>query len=98
MHGSYVEIEITFNKHKGLSLPERTVLKNNDGNFVYAISEGNIVKQVYIQTGTRTGNMIEVIASDLKEGDQVILSGLTKVYDGAKVSIVEEPLATDESN
>jgi RND family efflux transporter MFP subunit len=96
MHGSYVETEITFNKHSGLALPERTVLKNNNGNFVYMISDDNIVKQVYIKTATRTGDMIEVIADELKEGDMVILSGLTKVYDGAKVAIIEEPLSSDD--
>ncbi len=98
MHGSYVETEITFNKHKALALPEKTVLKNNKGNFIYTISEENIVKQIYVQTGTRTDKMIEIISSELKEDDSVIMEGLTKVYDGAKVAIIEKDSLESEEN
>jgi len=90
MHGSYVETEIIFDKHKALALPEKTILKNNKGNFVYLISEDNLVKQIYVQTGIRTNEMIEIISSDLKEGDLIIMEGLTKVHDGAKVSIIKQ--------
>ena len=90
MHGSYVETNIIFNKHRALALPEKTILKNNKGNFVYAISEENKIKQIYVETGTRTDNMIEIISDDLKEGDLVVLEGLTKVYEGVQVQIIEE--------
>lgn len=90
MHGSYVETQIIFNKHKAPALPEKTILKNNKGNFVYAISEDNIIKQVYVETGTRTDNMIEIISDELKEGDLVVLEGLTKVYEGIQVQTIEE--------
>ncbi|MEM6339368.1 MAG: efflux RND transporter periplasmic adaptor subunit [Pseudomonadota bacterium] len=90
MHGSYIETQIIFNKHRALGLPEKTILKNNKGNFVYAISEENKIKQIYVQTGTRTDNMIEIISDDLKEGDLVVLEGLTKVYEGVQVQIIEE--------
>jgi RND family efflux transporter MFP subunit len=98
MHGSYVETEIIFDKHKALALPEKTILKNNKGNFVYLISEENLVKQIYITTGIRTNEMIEIISPDLKEGDSIIIEGLTKVYDGAKVSVInqEQPETENE--
>ncbi len=90
MHGSYVETQIIFNKHRALALPEKTILKNNKGNFVYAISEENKIKQIYVETGTRTDNMIEIASEDLKEGDLVVLEGLTKVYEGVQVEIIKE--------
>lgn len=90
IHGSYVETNIIFNKHRALALPEKTILKNNKGNFVYAISEENKIKQIYVETGTRTDNMIEIISDDLKEGGLVVLEGLTKVYEGVQVQIIEE--------
>ena len=90
MHGSYVETQIIFNKHRALALPEKTILKNNKGNFVYAISEENKIKQIYVETGTRTDNMIEIASEDLKEGDLVVLEGLTKVYQGVQVEIIKE--------
>lgn len=90
MHGSYVETQIIFNKHRALALPEKTILKNNKGNFVYTISEENKIKQIYVETGTRTDNMIEIASEDLKEGDLVVLEGLTKVYEGVQVEIIKE--------
>lgn len=97
MHGSYVEARIIFNKHKSPAIPEKTILKNNKGNFVYAISEDNTVKQVYIETGTRTDDMIEIISDELKEGDLIVLDGLTKVYEGVQVQIIEEENKEEEN-
>jgi hypothetical protein len=31
--------------------------------------------------------MIELLSNELKEGDMIVLDGLTKVYDGAEVII-----------
>lgn len=89
-HGSYVETQIIFDKHKALALPEKTILKNNKGNFVYIISEENTIKQVYVETGTRTDNMVEIMSDELKKGDLVVLEGLTKVYEGIQIQITEE--------
>lgn len=90
LHGTFVETEIIFNKHKALVLPEKAVLKNNQGNFVYAITPENKVKQVFVTLGIRTDNMIELLSDELKEGDLIVLDGLTKVYDGAEVVIKDQ--------
>jgi RND family efflux transporter MFP subunit len=90
VHGSYVEVEMIFDQHKALAVPEKVLLKNNQGNFVYKISEENKVQQVYITTGTRTDRMIEVISGELQVGDLIVLNGLTKVYDGALVAIIDD--------
>ncbi len=89
LHGSYVEAKIIFNKHTGLSIPESTILKNNQGNFVYKIEESKI-KQVYVKTHIRDGDLIEITSDQLKAGDQIVLEGLTKVYEGSSVDILEE--------
>ncbi len=90
LHGGYTEAEIIYDKHKALGLPEKTMLKNNKGNFIYKIDAENKVQQIYVKTGTRTGDMIEIISEELKAGDLVVLEGLTKVYEGASVRIIEE--------
>ena len=68
-------------------LPEKAVLKNNQGDFVYAITPENKVKQIFVTLGVRANNMIELLSNELKEGDLIVLDGLTKVYDGAEVVI-----------
>ena len=85
VHGAFVENDIIFNKHKALGLPEKAVLKNNRGDFVYAVTSENKVKQVFVTLGVRTNNMIELLSNELKEGDLIVLDGLTKVHDGAEV-------------
>ena len=90
LHGSYVETEITYDQHLGLALPEKTVLKNNQGNFVYKIAADNTVQQIYVKTGTRTEDIIEIISDEIKKGDLVVLEGLTKVSAGVVVKIIEK--------
>ena len=87
LHGAFVETDIIFNKHQALALPEKAVLKNNQGDFVYVITSENKVKQVFVTLGVRTNNMIELLSDELKEGDMIVLDGLTKVYDGAEVVV-----------
>lgn len=89
IHGSYVNAEIITNKHKGLAALEQSVMQNDKGSFIYLIDANNIIKQVYIKLGTRTGDLIEVLSDDLKEGDIVVLEGLTKVHEGTAVEIIK---------
>ncbi len=98
IHGSYIETELIFDQHEGLAIPERALLKNNNGNFIYKITEGNKAQQVYITTGERTDDMIEVLSGDLQIGDSLITSGLTKVFDGADVKIIDESSKPEQSN
>lgn len=90
LHGSYVETEIIFDRHKGYALPEKVILKNNKGNFVYKVDQDNKVKQIYVVTKTRSDNLIEVSSEDLQAGDSIVLEGLTKIYDGALVRVIQE--------
>ncbi len=88
-HGSYINADLVINKHFGLVIPELSVLKNDNGNFVYKIDANNIIKQVYVKLGSRLRESIEIISSDIKEGDLIVTAGLTKVYEGASVVILD---------
>lgn len=98
IHGSYIEVELIFNQHYGLSIPEKAILKNNDGNFIYKITEENKAQQVYIKTGERIDGMIEIISDDLQNDDKIITSGLTKVFDGADVKLKDAPMPIEQEN
>lgn len=88
IHGSYVQAELFINKHYGLAIPEQAVLRNENGDFIYKIDDNNLIKQLYIQLGTRTNNLIEITSNNLKEGDKIVLEGLTKVQDDTVVNIL----------
>ena len=85
-HNSFTKIKFFLDIHDALTIPEKSVMKNDIGNFVFFVSDDNIVKQTYVTLGYRLDGKIEVI-SGLKEGDKVILEGLTNVYDGSTVEI-----------
>ncbi len=121
IHNSYIEVEIIFDEHKALAIPEKILLKNDKGNFVYKIIENDEselseqdtkpkqnkqpknndqseqiktkqlkVKQVYVNVGSRTNDMIEIISDEIQDGDLLVLSGLTKIYNNANIRIIEE--------
>ena len=93
IHGSFVEVEIVFDHHNALAVNEKAVLKNNKGNFVYKISTDNVIEQIYVTTGSRNNDMIEIATDKLKRGDRVVLEGLTKVTDGSIVEISADEIA-----
>lgn len=86
-HGTFVEVQIVYNKHNALGISEKTILKNNIGHFIYTVDKNNRVKQLYITLGTRTGEIIEIIGS-VKSNMLIISEGLTKVNDGDEVKIL----------
>jgi len=88
-YNSYVEPTIIYNQHRALALPEKAVLRNREGSFVYQIMDKGLIKQVYVTLGIRTDGMIEILSKELKEGDEIVLEGLTKVSDGVFVELTE---------
>ena len=88
LHGSYLNVQLIIGKHKALAIPESAVLKNDKGNFIYKIEDDNIIKQLYVNLGMRNSNMIEVLSDNIKNGDRIVLEGLTKVQEGAVVEVI----------
>jgi RND family efflux transporter MFP subunit len=89
IHGSYLSVEFTINKHVANGILQSAILKNDKGSFVYKIQSDGSVSQLYLDLGTRTNDMIEVLSDNLKENDLIVSEGLTKVRDGASVEVEE---------
>lgn len=87
-HGKYVSVNIITNKHKNLAVPEQVIQSNSNGNFVYKIN-GNKVQQVYVVLGSRINKMVEITSDKIKDGDEVVYEGLTKINDGTEVNIIK---------
>lgn len=89
IHGEYVSLDFIYNEHKGLAVPEAATLQNDQGSFIYLIGDDKKIKKVFVKLGTRTNDNIEIINSEIKEDQNVVLDGLTKVKDGQKVNVVK---------
>ncbi len=90
IHNSFVNVKMIYNVHDALSVPERSVLRDEDGHFIYKISNEQTIEKVYMKIGTVTEGRFEVLQNDhLKEGDLVVREGMSKVLEGSLVQILE---------
>lgn len=67
-------------------IPAAAVQRGSQGTFVYRIDEG-LVKVVVVQAGTTSGGRVEVLEG-LSAGDQVVIDGVDRLRDGAKVEVI----------
>lgn len=86
-HGSYTRVKFLLNMHNGLSIPEKSVMQDNDGSFVFLVIDGTTHKK-YITLGSRIKNNIEV-KEGLKEKDTIVTEGLTNISDRSKIEVIE---------
>ena len=87
-HGQYVSVNIITNGHKGLAIPEQVIQSDSNGNFVYKIN-GSKVQRIYVVLGSRINKLVEITSDQIKDGDEVVYEGLTKINDGAEVNIIK---------
>ena len=86
----FVRTQIVFNTAPGLRIPVVAALRINGLYFVYVVDQANgtnVARQTAIQIGPVVQNEY-VVRSGLKAGQQVIVSGIQKIGDGAPVTIV----------
>ncbi|MDD3275605.1 MAG: efflux RND transporter periplasmic adaptor subunit, partial [Kiritimatiellales bacterium] len=76
------------NAEKGIKIPQRAQLVDQQGTYVLAVDEKNMVSPVRIVTGTQIGTDV-VVLSGLKEGDRIIVDGVQKTRAGATVQVSE---------
>lgn len=66
-------------------LPQNAVLQTAKGPMVYTINDKNTVDLVPLTLGDTVGSLF-VIDSGLKEGDVVVITGVSKIYPGSSVN------------
>ncbi|MCC8483439.1 MAG: efflux RND transporter periplasmic adaptor subunit [Rickettsia endosymbiont of Labidopullus appendiculatus] len=88
LHRSYVPIDLIINKHRNLAVPDQSVQSNSKGEyFVYKLND-NKVQQLYVKLGTSLNGLTEIISDEIKEGDMVVVEGITKINDGSIVKLL----------
>ncbi|HUQ47749.1 MAG TPA: efflux RND transporter periplasmic adaptor subunit [Gemmatimonadaceae bacterium] len=85
--GQFVKVALQlYVDANALTLPTAAVLASQQGSYVFTVDEKSSAKQQPVVVG-RSVDSVAVIASGLKEGDRVILTGQSRLTTGAKVSI-----------
>jgi RND family efflux transporter MFP subunit len=94
----FVRARIVWSAEPGLTVPLVSVLRINGQYFVYVVESDDgksIARQRPVQLGPVVGNDYTVL-SGLKPGEQLVVTGIQKIGDGAPVQVV--PAATGNGN
>jgi RND family efflux transporter MFP subunit len=79
-------------KYEALLVPDAAIGSEQVRKFVFVVDGDNTVKQKYLTLGTLQGNL-RVAKTGLEPDDRVIVNGLMRARNGAKVTPVEEGAA-----
>lgn len=85
----FVRVRVIWRTDPGLTVPVTAVTRVNGQYFVYVVEkngEQTVAKQRSVQLGEMVGNGY-VLRSGLKSGEQLIVSGIQKIGDGAPVRV-----------
>lgn len=77
------KVSLTSGISKGIVIPANAVLINNDGKFVWIVSEGRATRQPITLSGYSGKGVI--VDEGLQAGDSVIVEGYQKVSEGMRV-------------
>ncbi len=93
---------LSSNEYEALLITDMAVLTDQDRKYVYVVGDNNSAERRDVILG-REIEGLRVILSGLKEGDQVVVNGVRKIFfPGAPLDPVtvtmENPLASDHAN
>jgi RND family efflux transporter MFP subunit len=87
--GQFIRARITTEElHDRLAVPRESVVKADDLRVIYVV-DGDKAVQTQVKTGLRDGNLIEVEAEGLKEGDTIVTIGAYGLPKESKVKIAK---------
>lgn len=89
--GMFCRASIDLEEVDAIVLPAQAVLKMQGSNDRYLfIAQDGKAKRISVTMGSRFNDKVEVISSELKEGDNVIISGQARLLDGVDIKVVNE--------
>ena len=94
----FVNVRLLADTLKGVALaPNAAVQVGPSGNFVYVVNADSTVSRRDVVTGPGDGRRTTV-NSGIQEGDKVVIDGLDRLRDGAKVTVVDTGSAEGATN
>jgi len=81
--GMFARVQLRFSDGEALLIPEAALAPSGRAQYVYRVRDGQ-AQRLEVQIGQRRDGWVEIL-SGLEAGAQVVVSGLQKVRDGARV-------------
>lgn len=86
--GMYVKTTIKYGKTQAIVVPYSSVLKLIGSNIRYIFLNNNgYAKRLEVKLGRRFNDKIEIFNDEIKQGDQIVYNGQTRLIDGCKLLI-----------
>lgn len=88
--GMFARVTLNFGTNENVVVPDRAVVKQSgSGNkYVYVLNTDSTVSYNRVELGRRIDNTYELI-SGVEDGSNVVISGQTRLADGAKVTVIK---------
>ncbi len=85
----FVNVRMVVDTVRGtVVVPSAALQRDNQGTIIYAVKDDNTVAVRRVKAGPADGEVTS-IESGLKEGERVIVDGVDRIREGAKVEVVE---------
>lgn len=88
--GMFVRTTMALGQAETMVVPYQAVLKlvGSNERFVYVNKDG-VAKRIFVTLGQRFDDKVEIISSDISEGDELVTVGQAKLVDGSKLNVVK---------
>lgn len=88
--GQYVKVKLQMQLKKDvITIPQRAVMTNQGGEYVYTVNSQNVIESRIITTSGTIGQDF-IVAKGLTKDDKVVVSGIQKIRDGDSVTVKSE--------
>lgn len=87
--GMFARVSLDLGEISSLIVPAIAVIKQEGTNdrYIFLANGDTTARKVLVDIGARFDDKIEVISSELKEGDQMIIAGQDKLMEGSRILI-----------
>ncbi len=88
--GMFARVTLSFGAKDRLVVSDKAIVKQVGTNdrYVYVVNQDQTVSYKKVQLGERRGNIYEVL-SGVNEKDEIVIAGMSKLADGAKVTVIK---------
>ena len=95
--GMFGRVTMEIGEVETMLVPYQSVLKLQGSNerYVYLNDNGE-AKRVVVNLGQRFDDRIEILSNEIKENDQVVVAGQSRLVQGAKLTVVENSSVVTE--
>jgi membrane fusion protein (multidrug efflux system) len=88
--GQTVRVRILVEEHKDvLAVPKESLTTNDNGDSVIAIVQGDDATHKMVKAGIREGDLVEIDADELKEGQTIVAAGIHGLPQATKIKVIE---------